>query len=464
MMYEAIECKKRRELLANLMEPESAIILSSAKTHKKNNDLTFELRQNSTFAYFTGFIEDNAVAVLIKDKDNKISYIIFCKDKNPLTEKWDGEIIGQEAAKKDYLADDAYSIYSLNAVILYFLQFSKKIYTINDTTKNYFYSQALGKITNLGKPLVDLTTEVNKLRIIKSPYELIKLKLASYASAMAHLKLMRKCKAGLSEAYLAAIFNSELVKFGGNGLAYDTIVASGNNACTLHHPASETILQDGDLVLIDAGGEKDYYASDITRTIPVNGKFNPAQKAIYELVLQTQKSGINLVKPGASFNEISKEIIRCLVTGLIELGILQGTVADNIASQSYRKYYMHGFGHMVGLDVHDIQTSVTELEPGMLLTVEPGLYIDANDKDVDPKWRGIGVRIEDCVLVTEQGHVVITSAVPKEITEIEQYMQSAEKFKALSLYKTPTMASHSSFTETHGSSSPAVIFKPFSVM
>lgn len=430
MESEMQECLRRRNELANLLPNCSAIILSSAKQHKRSGDQTYDFRQNACFAYFTGFIEDQAVAIITKDSEAKINYILFCSDKDPAIEVWNGEIIGQEAAKSEYLANEAYSIKNFAKDLIKLLNGFPKIYYIDDVTSHKVYKDGLELLKAQQEVrLINYTDKVKALRIIKSPYEIELLKIASNASAMAHRRLMLECRAGLREDYLAAIFYADLIKFGGDGLSYPTIVGSGENATILHHSATDRFTRDGELLLVDAGGEVDYYASDITRTYPVNGRFTESQKAIYNIVLNVQKKAIDLVKPGVSMQAIEKFVIKEIVLGLMDLDILTGALEENLRNQCYKKYYMHGFGHTVGLDVHDVHTDV--LRANMVLTIEPGIYIKSDDVLVNPKWRGVGVRIEDCVLVTPTGSEVLTKSVPKEVDQIERLMTAGRQRRLL---------------------------------
>jgi len=272
--------------------------------------------------------------------------------------------------------------------------------------------------------LIDLLPILYELRLIKSAQEIEFMRKAATISAAGHTKLMQNCQAEQFEYQLEAMFNEHCLQAGCRGLAYGSIVASGNNGCTLHYTANDQRLKKGDLVLVDAGGEYNYYAADITRTFPVGGKFSPEQRQIYDLVLQAQLAGIERVRPGNIWSQVDEVVIKIIVAGLLDLGILSGKPQDIITNKEYKKFYMHGSGHWLGLDVHDVgqyklKGEWRKFEPGMVLTVEPGIYI-SQDSGAEKKWLGIGVRIEDDVLVTETGNDVLSKDAPKQIDEIER--------------------------------------------
>lgn len=429
------EFQQRREKLAQKMQPNSIALLSGAKLVSRTSSSYYPFRQDNDFYYLSGFIEADAKLAICKDDHNTIKYILFSTSNDPNLEIWDGKKIGQDDACNIYLANEAFDVAKIDEIIPKLLLDKKIIYypigidegfdsQIVDWIK---LSKKLGRNAkiNFASPLLeDLSTLIHELRVIKSPYEIDLMRKAAQISAAAHHKLMQNVKPKLYEYQLEAMFVGHCMDVGARSQAYNPIVASGNNACTLHYVANDQKLRDGDLVLVDAGGEYEYYASDITRTFPVNGKFNTQQKQIYSLVLAAQLQGIAQIKPGNTFDSIQQAMLEVMVAGLVELGLLKGDVKQLIADSAYTKYYMHSSGHWLGLDVHDpglyrINSKSRILEAGMVLTVEPGIYIAKTLTGIDPKWLGIGVRIEDDILVTETGYEILSSGAPKTIEEIE---------------------------------------------
>ncbi len=429
------EYAKRRQVLWQAMEDNSIAILSAQNEVIRNGDAHFPYRQGSNFYYLTGFEEPESVMVLLKEQSH-CHYILFSRPLDPKQERWTGKRVGQRGAMECYGADDAYPIDQLEEQLSHLLEDKNAIYypiardagcdeTIMRLMEHIYEKQRKG----IGAPekIVNIETILHPMRLIKSEYEIEMMQKAADISVAAHRRAMTMCRPGLYEYQIEAEI---LHEFHGHGCpvpAYPSIVASGENGCILHYIENNAVVNDGDLLLIDAGAEYQNYAADITRTFPANGRFTQEQRAIYELVLDAQLSGIQVVKPGVPWPKIQEIIVEILTQGLLDLGILQGKFQDLIANQSYNEFYMHNSGHWLGLDVHDAgpykkDKQPIPLQPGMVLTVEPGIYIDPNNHQVDEKWHGIAVRIEDDVLVTAQGHCVLSGALPKTVEKIESLM------------------------------------------
>ena len=427
--------KNRRQKVADSMAEQSILLLPSAELQFRNHDTERPFRQNSDFYYLSGLKEYDALIVLIK-ADNKITSILFSQPKDKQKEIWTGPRIGQAIAKDQYLFDETYVIDDINEYLPALLADKENIYYPIGEDKIFDAQiiewlnkakQSSREANAIDRKIMACSHLIHPLRLIKSEEELILMRKAAEVSAHGHRQLMQTCQPGMFEYELAAEFSYYCSKRGCYELAYPVIVGGGNNGCILHYTDNNQELKSNDLVLIDAGSEYEYYAADITRTFPVNGKFSEAQAKIYNLVLEAQLAGMAEIVPGNPWPKIQETIVNILVNGLLELGILKGKAKERIDDKSYQDFYMHNSGHWLGLDVHDVGGYKTNgewrtLQPGMVLTIEPGIYIDPNNQDVDAKWRGIAVRIEDDVLVTETGHEVLTSAVPKTIEEIETLM------------------------------------------
>lgn len=426
------ELLARREKLLAQMKANSIALFFAAPEAVRSNDTLYPYRQNSDFWYFTFFDEPESMLAIIKQEDNQSRYILFNRKKDPLAETWTGYRLGQKAALDAIVVDKAYLIDEINTVLPDLLNGKTTIY---HAKQQYKYADQIlkkarttlrqGTMTNLSTPskVIDWRPIVHKMRMFKSEFEIAIIRQACKISAQAHVRAMQKCKPQMYEYQLEAEILHEFVKHGARWPSYNTIVGGGNNGCTLHYENNNQQLKDGELVLIDAGCEYQYYAGDITRTFPVNGKFSQAQREIYDIVLASQYQAIALFKPGISINEVNQYVVRIMVEGLVKLGIMQGDVNDLIAKEAYRAYYMHSLGHWLGIDVHDVgRNQHRPLEPGMVLTVEPGLYIN-QDADVPERYKGIGIRIEDNILITENGNEVLTSIVPKNADEIENLMK-----------------------------------------
>lgn len=430
--------QQRRQALLARMAPGSAALLFAAPEVTRSNDSEYPFRQNSDFWYFTGFNEPQALLVLIKSDENHNHSVLFNRVRDLTAEIWFGRRLGQEAAPAKLGVDRALPWDDIGEQLYQLLNGLDVVYhaqgLFREADEQVF--GALEKLRrgfrqNLSAPdtLTDWRPWVHEMRLFKAPEEIEILRRAGQISALAHTRAMEACRPGLFEYHLEGEILHEFNRHGARFPSYNTIVGSGENACILHYTENESELRDGDLVLIDAGCEFHGYAGDITRTFPVNGKFSPAQREIYDIVLASLYQALTLFRPGISIREVNDEVVQIMVSGLVELGILEGDVDTLIAENAHRQFYMHGLGHWLGLDVHDVGHYGTPsrdriLEPGMVLTVEPGLYI-APDADVPAQYRGIGVRIEDDILITETGNENLTDSVVKDAEAIEALMAAA---------------------------------------
>jgi Xaa-Pro aminopeptidase len=401
------EFAERRRKLMDRMAPDSIAILPAAPERVRNRDVLHPFRQDSDFQYLTGFGEPEAVLVLIPGREHG-EVVLFCKERNPEKELWDGFLVGQEGAIERYGMDDAFPISDIDDILPGMIEGRSRVY------------YPLGKDHAFDNRVMDWVKVIrSKVRAgAHPPGEFV---------ALAHCRAMKRARRGGYEYNLEAELIHTFMEHGARSTAYPSIVGGGANGCILHYIENSAPLKDGDLVLIDAGCELECYASDITRTFPVSGRFSPEQKALYEVVLAAQYAAIDAVRPGNHWNHPHEAALKVLTQGLIDLGLLSGSLEDAIASEAYKPFFMHRTGHWLGLDVHDVGDykvgdAWRELEPGMALTVEPGLYIAPDNANVDAKWRGIGIRIEDDVVVTKEGCRVLTGDVPKTIAEIEALM------------------------------------------
>jgi Xaa-Pro aminopeptidase len=428
------EFPKRRKQLMRMMGEGSIAILPTAPTRTRNRDAEYSYRPDSDFYYLTGFPEPEAVMVLVPGRKGG-EYILFCRERDPEQETWHGRRAGLEGACKRFGADDAFPISDLDDILPGLIEKCDKVFYTFGNDAGYD-KQITGMVhtlrnqsragTHSPHEFVALDHLLHDMRLYKSRSELKVMREAGKISADAHKMAMQACKPGMMEYELEAIFLHEFRRHNGHA-AYTTIVGGGENGCILHYTENDCALKNGDLVLIDAGAELEYYAADITRTFPVNGRFTDAQKAIYQLVLDANHAAIEQVKPGNHWNDPHTAAVKVLTKGLVKLGLLKGRVPTLIKEQAYRKFYMHRTGHWLGMDVHDVGDykvgdAWRVLEPGMVMTIEPGLYIAPGQKGVDKKWWNIGVRIEDDVVVTAEGYEVMTGDAPKEIAEIEALM------------------------------------------
>lgn len=410
-------------------------IVPTAPVHIRNRDVEFPYRPDSDFYYLTHFPEPEAVAVLVPGRAHG-EFILFCRERDPEKEIWDGRRAGPEGAVQRYGADDAFPIDDIDDILPGLLENKEKVYYSMGRHAEFdlrliqWVNEVRAKSrTGVHAPgeFVSLDHILHEMRLIKSAEEVRLMRRAAKISANAHRRAMRAARPGMMEYELEAELLYEFKKGGADFPAYPPIVGSGENACILHYTENNAAMADNSLVLIDAGAEVDGYAADITRTFPVNGRFSAEQRAVYEVVLAAQAAALEQVRPGLHWNAPHDAAVRTLTQGLADLGLLRGEVDGLIEQNAYRRFYMHRTGHWLGLDVHDvgdykIDGEWRELEPGMALTVEPGLYIAAN-KDVPERWWNIGVRIEDDALVTADAHEVLTVDTPKTIADIEAVMR-----------------------------------------
>ena len=416
------EFGERRTRIFAQMQPNSALLLFSEIEKRRNNDCSYPFRQDSYFWYLTGFNEPNAALLLLKTEQAEKA-IIFLRPRDPLLETWNGRRLGVEHAPQQLNVNKAYSIEEFSTVLPKILKNLTAIYYVPEI--HTWGDKLVTESAVSFNEILDWRPMLSEMRLIKSPNEIRLMQQAGQITALGHIKAMQTTRPNRFEYEIESDILHEFNRHCARFPSYNSIVAGGNNACILHYTENDRPLNDGDLVLIDAGCEFAMYAGDITRTFPVNGKFSQPQREIYDLVLKAQKRAIELLVPGNSIKQANDEVIRIKTQGLVDLGILKGDVDTLIEQQAYRQFYMHGLGHWLGLDVHDVgsygQDKQRILEIGMVITVEPGIYI-AEDADVPEQYKGIGVRIEDNLLMTEYGNKILTAAAPKEIADIENLM------------------------------------------
>ena len=416
------EFGERRTRIFAQMQPNSALLLFSEIEKRRNNDCSYPFRQDSYFWYLTGFNEPNAALLLLKTEQTEKA-IIFLRPRDPLLETWNGRRLGVERAPQQLNVNEAYSIEEFATVLPKILKNLTALYYVPEI--HTWGDKLVAESAVNFSEILDWQPMLSEMRLIKSPNEIRLMQQAGQITALGHIKAMQTTRPNCFEYEIESDILHEFNRHCARFPSYNSIVAGGNNACILHYTENDCPLNDGDLVLIDAGCEFAMYAGDITRTFPVNGKFSQPQREIYELVLKAQKRAIELLIPGNSIKQANDEVIRIKTQGLVDLGILKGDVDTLIEQQAYRQFYMHGLGHWLGLDVHDVgsygQDKQRILEIGMVITVEPGIYI-SEDADVPEQYKGIGVRIEDNLLMTEYGNKILTAAAPKEIADIENLM------------------------------------------
>ncbi|OHU88481.1 MULTISPECIES: Xaa-Pro aminopeptidase [Pseudoalteromonas] len=435
-MIETKEFLQRRTRLLSQLDKNAVAVIPAAVELTRSRDTEFPFRQDSDFYYLTGFNEPDAVLVLCKDRDEQLSSHLFCRNKDKVAEIWHGRRVGFEQAKAQYLFDHSYPLSELDEQlqslvntkrVLYYGQgtygdFDNKIWSLLSTLRG-----APKKGYRAPEIIKDIRPLVHEMRLFKSEAEIALMRKAAKISCEAHKRAMRFAKAGATEYQLEAELHHHYAMNGARHPAYGTIVGSGNNANILHYTENGDELKAGDLVLIDSGCELQGYAADITRTFPVSGRFSEAQKQVYELVLKAQQAAFEHVKPGGTLVKANQAAMKVMTQGLIQLGILAGDLDTLMENQACKAFYMHGLGHWLGLDVHDVgeyklDEADRPFEPGMVLTIEPGLYFD-EDAEVPEKFKGIGIRIEDDLLVTESGFENLTVDAPKTIADIEALMQ-----------------------------------------
>lgn len=409
-------------------------ILPAAAPKFRNSDVSYPYRPDSDFYYLTGFGEPEAVAVLIPGRVHG-EYVLFVRDRDPTRETWDGRRAGPEGATAEYGADDAFPISDIDDILPGLMENCSRVYYTMGVHQE-FDQRLIGWVNGLKaqartgvqppQEFVALDHLLHDMRLYKSRPELDAMREAARIAISAHKRAMRFTRPGRKEYEVMAELVHEFRRHNAD-VSYHPIVGGGANACILHYHENSEELKDGDLLLIDAGCEYELYASDITRTFPVNGRFTPEQRAVYEIVLEAQLAAIQRITPGNHWNDPHDAAVRVITQGLVKLGVLKGKVSSLIKEGAYRRFFMHRTGHWLGMDVHDVGDyrvggEWRVLEPGMVMTVEPGIYIPAGSKGVAKRWWNIGVRIEDDVAVTRDGHEVLTSALVKEPDAIEKLM------------------------------------------
>ncbi|HMQ10615.1 MAG TPA: aminopeptidase P family protein [Oligoflexia bacterium] len=431
--------KQRRQQLVDSID-EGVFIFPSIQ-EGRGAVINYLYRQDSSFYYLSGFDEADACMAIVKT-NNQHKFILFAQDREPSKELWDGERYGLKRIKEVFSADEVYHLTDLEKELAKVLSehknvyysyghnevFDKKVFSTLDIVRKMRGRSGKGLLT-----LKDPVEILGELRIIKKTEEIEKIRRACDASVIGHNAILSQAKAGMTERQVEAIFEYNAKMNGCSKTGYSSIVAAGANATCLHYVRNSDELKEGDLCLVDAGGEYDYYSADITRTFPVSGKFSQEQKEIYELVLKAQKATIAALKPGVLYENNYKVSCEVMTQGLIDLGILHGSLEENLEKMTVKKFFPHNIGHWLGLDIHDVGLYLDEdgrsrtLQEGMFLTVEPGLYFNPEDDSYPEKYKGIGVRIEDDILITADGHENLTRGVPKEVEEIEAVRQHAFK-------------------------------------
>ena len=428
--------RRRRDLMAQ-MEPDSIAIVPAALEKIRNRDVEFQFRQDSDFYYLTGFSEPDAVLVLLPGREHG-EVVVFCRERDPAMELWNGYRAGPEGVCARYGADDAFPINDMDEILPGLIEGRERVYYAMGRNADFdrrvmqWINVIRSKVRAGAHPpgeFLDLDHLLHDLRLFKSAAELRVMKEAGQISARAHCRAMTFCQPGMYEYQLEAEILHEFGRSGSRSPAYGSIVGGGANGCILHYRENDAQIRDGDLVLIDAGCELEHYAADITRTFPANGKFSKEQQALYEITLEAQFAAIATIKPGAHWNAPHDAAVRVIAQGLKDLGLLEGELKEIIETETYKRFYMHRTGHWLGMDVHDVGDykvggAWRVLEPNMVMTVEPGIYVSPHDSEVARKWRGIGIRIEDDVVVTKKGCEVITDDVPKTVRDIEKLMRS----------------------------------------
>ena len=416
------------------MEQNSVAIIPAAREATRSNDTQYRYRQDSDFLYLTGFEEPESIAIITPGREQK--YTLFVRPRDPEREVWDGRRAGVEGAKSEFGAEEALPI----------TEFDEKLHEILDGANILYYRlgvnsdlddkiiREIARMRSLNrKPIhpprtiIDPATIVHEMRVLKSAEEIELMQRAADIAAEAHVEAMKAVRPGMKEFEIEALIEHIFRRQGASGPSYTSIVGAGANATVLHYISNNGELRDGELLLVDAGAEYKGYASDITRTFPINGHYTKAQREIYNLVLETQMSCVEMVRPGTTHDELKSHSIEMLTEGMVRLGLLQGEPKELIKEKKYEQFYMHGLGHMLGIDVHDVGVYYYDkesraLEPGVVMTVEPGLYISPDTKDIPKQYLGIGVRIEDDVLCTANGPRILTNKVPKHADEIESLM------------------------------------------
>ncbi len=438
-MISAQEFIARQDRLLAQCKPNSVCIVPAASMVTRSRDTEYTFRQDSDFWYLTGFEEPNAWLILSNHPRYGESYrAMVVQEKDKSAEIWHGKRLGAEAALARFSLDEAFELQELEEALLASIQGQDNVYFSLGHNKSHdrLFTEALNTLRDAPKESLapravhDLQPMLHEMRLFKSACEVAVMKAAGEISARAHKRAMQFAAPGCYEYQLEAEIHHEFAMAGARSPAYNTIVGSGENACILHYTQNNAQVNDGDLILIDAGAEYQGYAADITRTFPANGKFTHAQREIYSVVLKAQKSVLDMLAPGVTLSEAMLHSVEIITQGLVDLGVLEGSVAENLENETWREFYMHGLGHFLGLDVHDVGNYKIDgedrpLKPGMVITVEPGVYI-GHDSDAPEKYKGIGVRIEDDVVITATGVDILTADVPKDIDAIEALMAESK--------------------------------------
>jgi Xaa-Pro aminopeptidase len=427
------EYQTRRSAILAKMQPNSVCVIGSAQLVTRSNDTEYVFRQDSYFWYLTGFDEPDSVLFLLKDAQGQTRQVISCQPKDALAEIWHGRRLGCVAAVALLGVDEALSSEALTQTFTQLFSGVDIVYSLFIQPIKSQIDECILSLKRVPKQgdlaptqQIDCQAWLDAMRLIKSPAELALMAKVGKISAQAHCVAMQVCQPDMNEFQLEAHIQFEFAKHGARQPAYTTIVGGGENACILHYTQNNQVLNAGELVLIDAGGELEGYAGDITRTFPVNGSFTDDQAALYQIVLNAQMAAIELLQPNTLIADANHAVIEIITQGLIDLGVLTGCLADNIDNLTYRQYFMHGLGHYLGLDVHDVGAysiggKACPLQPGMVMTVEPGVYI-APGSPCPARFHGIGIRIEDNIVITSSGNRVLTDDVPKTIVAIEALM------------------------------------------
>ena len=431
------EFARRRRQLMRIMGKGAIAILPAAPVRVRNNDVEYHYRPDSDFYYLTGFAEPDAVAVLLPGRPQG-EYVLFVRDRDPAREAWDGARAGPDGAVKHYAADDAFPVQDIDEILPGLLERCARVYYTMGAHPE-FDKRLIGWVNRLRSQakqgmhtpheFVALDHPLHEMRLFKSRAEIGSMRRAGEIACAAHRRALRMTAPGRMEYEVMAEILHEFHRRRAD-ISYHPIVGSGPNSCVLHYRDNDRQMKDGELLLIDAGCEYEYYASDVTRTLPVGGRYGRRQRAVYEVVLEAQKAAIDKARAGGHWNDPHEAAVRAITQGLVRIGLLKGRVPKLIKDGAYRKFFMHRTGHWLGMDVHDVgEYKVGEqwrvLEPGMVMTVEPGIYIAPGTRGVRKEWWGIGVRIEDDVVVTDGEPEVLTAAMPSDPDEIERLMAAA---------------------------------------
>ncbi|HEX8354400.1 MAG TPA: Xaa-Pro aminopeptidase [Pyrinomonadaceae bacterium] len=422
------------------MEPESVAIIPAAREVTRSHDTEYRFRQDSDFYYLTGFREPDAIAVVAPGREKPLTLFVRPRDREK--EIWNGRRAGVEGAKSSYGADEAFAVEEFDAKLVELLDGARSLYYrlgAGNAELDQTLIRQLSRMRMMGRrgvrppqTIIDPGTLIHEMRLVKSDEEVALMQRSADIASEAHREAMRAARPGMREYEVDALIEYVFRRSGAAAPAYNSIVGSGANATILHYVDNDAELRDGDLLLVDAGAEYEGFASDITRTFPVNGRFTGAQRDVYQLVLDCQEECVRMVRPGVTLDEMHRRSVEILTEGLVRLGLLKGEPSKLIEGEEYKRFYMHRLGHYLGMDVHDagayhLDGEPRPVEPGMVMTVEPGLYIAEDAEDIPDKYRGIGVRIEDDVLVTADGYRVLTDKAPKQVEEIETLMAEGQR-------------------------------------